>query len=315
MLKILMGFAGFFIILFTGISGYAFDGYTPDWSDVNMHPFYLVDPQEIANPVLTAADVTDIEAEIVADPFLFYENNTWYMFFEVVNTVTGLGEIGLATSPDGFNWQYDSIVLSESKHLSFPQVFKYNDQYYMMPETNQWEEIRLYTSDNFPYDWTYATTILSGRNFTDSSIFRYNGKWWLFTGDRYSGPDFDNCYLFYSDDLLNGWVAHPMNPVIEHVAEDARPGGRSFVYDDDRVIRIAMKNDVFYGQGVKAVEVDILTETDYSEHEVPESPILMETGSGWNETGMHQFDPWWNGNHPSKTNNNYQSRVLNSDPL
>jgi hypothetical protein len=73
----------------------------------------------------------------------------------------------------------------------------------------------------------------------------------------------------------------------------ARPGGRSFVFDNGRVIRLAQKNDVRYGEAVRAFEVDVLTKTDYAEHEIPESPILIASGSGWNSGGMHQFDPWW----------------------
>jgi len=36
---------------------------------------------------------------------------------------------------------------------------------------------------------------------------------------------------------------------------------------------------------------------EYAEHEIPESPVLNRTGSGWNQSGMHHFDPypWWTG--------------------
>ena len=54
----------------------------PDWSSVEHGPFHLVTPTDITNPVLTADDVTDVEAEFVADPFMFHENGTWYIFFD-----------------------------------------------------------------------------------------------------------------------------------------------------------------------------------------------------------------------------------------
>jgi hypothetical protein len=38
----------------------------------------------INNPVLTKDDVTDVQADFVAAPYLIYDNNTFYMFFEVL---------------------------------------------------------------------------------------------------------------------------------------------------------------------------------------------------------------------------------------
>jgi len=48
--------------------------------------------------------VTDITADFVSDPFMLRDGAVWYMFFEVWNTRTGQGDIGLATSSDGLNW-------------------------------------------------------------------------------------------------------------------------------------------------------------------------------------------------------------------
>ena len=72
--------------------------------------FNVKSPGNITNPVLTAEDVTDVSATFVADPFLLYDNDTWYMFFEVMSNH---GDIGLATSLDGFNWIYKQIVIIE----------------------------------------------------------------------------------------------------------------------------------------------------------------------------------------------------------
>ncbi len=34
-----------------------------------------------------------------------------------------------------------------------------------------------------------------------------------------------------------------------------------------------------------------MTTTEYKEHEIDESPVLIGTGSGWNADGMHHIDP------------------------
>jgi hypothetical protein len=99
-------------------------------------PFDLSTPDNLKNPVITARDITDVTADFVADPFMIRENNKWHMFFEVM---TRKGEIGLAQSSDGLHWDYRQIVLREPFHLSYPYVFKWNDDYYMIPEANQTE--------------------------------------------------------------------------------------------------------------------------------------------------------------------------------
>lgn len=81
-------------------------------------PFNFVSPENISNPVLTAKNVTDVAADFVADPFMIKENSTWYMFFEVMNSRTQQGDIGLAITNDGLKWVYKQIVLDEPFHLS-----------------------------------------------------------------------------------------------------------------------------------------------------------------------------------------------------
>ena len=265
----------------------------PDWTNITNDPFTLYTPPGITNPVIAASDVTDVTASFVADPFLIHDNGMWYMFFEVFIPSLNRGEIGVATSNDGLNWSYDRIVLSETFHLSYPLVLKYNGEYYMIPEAAGTSSIRVYKANNFPYDWSHIATIASGRPFVDNTIFHYNNKWWMFTAG--TGSTNGTLYLFYSNDLLSGWIEHPMSPIINNDRSKNRPGGRSFVFDNGRIIRLAQKNDITYGQRVRAFEVDTLTETVYAEHEITESPVIYESGTGWNAFGMHQFDPWWTG--------------------
>ena len=73
---------------------------------------------EVANPVLTAADMRDVPASFVADPFLIRSGGLWYLFFEVMHPSTGRGVIGLATSEDAAHWTYRGVVLEEPFHLS-----------------------------------------------------------------------------------------------------------------------------------------------------------------------------------------------------
>jgi len=264
----------------------------PDWADVPYGPFQLMDPPGITNPVLSARDVTDRDAQFVADPFLYHEGDSWYMFMEVFDRSTG-GDIGLARSPDGLHWTYDRIVLDEPFHLSYPYVFKADNSYYMIPETHQLSDVRIYKADKFPYEWKYVATILNRRKYVDPSIFFYNDRWWLFVGET----EDTTLYLFSSKTLTGHWVEHPQSPVIQNDSINARPGGRAFVFNGDKIIRIAQSfGDVL---SVRAYQVDILNTKQYAEHEITESPLIQPGNNpqAWYAAGMHQFDPWWVGDH------------------
>ena len=249
-------------------------------------PYNLSNPTNVINPVLTAKDVTDISAKFVADPFMVFENNTWYMFFEIYVSETNLGHIGVATSNDGLEWVYNQIVLKENFHTAYPYVFKMQNEYYMIPDTYSIDSIRLYKATNFPYQWEFVTSLLDGPGYLDASVVNYNSKWWLFT----SVPSDDTLYLFYADNLLGPWTSHSMNPIISGNPDIARPGGRIVNYNGT-LLRHAQDDDPTYGNAVHVFEITNLTTGSYSERELPGSPFLKASGIGWNSEGMHNVDP------------------------
>lgn len=242
--------------------------------------------KNIKNPVLTARDITDVQAHFVADPFMVRENGIWYMFFEVLNASDKKGDIGLATSSDALNWTYRQIVLHEPFHLSYPYVFKWENEYYLIPESHQNNSIRLYKATNFPTQWSFVKTLLDGSDYVDSSIFYFNNLWWLFTTSTKSNI----LRLYYANELMGSWIEHPKSPVIESNTHIARPGGRVVVCDR-RIIRYTQDTEPIYGNQLRAFEITELTKTNYEEKEVNENPILKATGSSWNAIGMHNLDP------------------------
>lgn len=249
-------------------------------------PFTLAPSQTIQNPIMTARQVTDIPAKFVADPFMVKKDSRWYMFFEVLNTETGSGKIGLATSNDGLSWSYEKIVLDETIHLSYPYVFEWHDKFYMIPESRQANSIRLYQAIDFPTHWTFTETLLIG-NYADPSIFRYDDKWWLFAETNPSGND--TLCLYYADELTGPWFEHPKNPIIKGDASIARPGGRVLVLDN-LIYRFAQDDRLIYGAQLWAFKITELTTRSYQEKRVGKLPLLKASGTGWNGKGMHHID-------------------------
>ena len=237
------------------------------------------------NPVISAADISDVRAEFVADPFMIKADETWHMFFEVLLEGVEKGEIGWATSNDGLRWNYRQIVLKESFHLSYPYVFYLDGSYYIVPETGEASSIRLYKADPFPNRWTFIGEILEGV-WMDPSIFFFDGWCWMFASPAYGRLD-----LFYAESIDGPWRGHSMNPIVEGDIRIARPGGRVLVLGD-KVIRFTQDGYPEYGTQVRAFEISELTTTAYSERELP-GPILSPGNQTWNRLGMHHVDPHW----------------------
>lgn len=211
----------------------------------------------------------------------------WYMFFEVMNQDSDRGEIGLSLSEDGFHWEYSQIVLREPFHLSYPHVFRWNDDYYMTPETLQANSIFLYRANPFPTRWIRLGAIVPVRC-ADPSIFRFDDTWWLFACAPVARSD--TLRLYYSSHLMGPWQEHPHSPIVEGDARIARPGGRVTVWGDN-LIRYAQDCHASYGQRVRAFTILELTLTSYAEREVEDSPVLCATGKGWSSQRMHHVDP------------------------
>lgn len=237
-------------------------------------------------PVLLAADVTDVPAQFVADPFMINVDSAWYMFFEVMNAQTNKGDIGLATSKDGVKWDYRQIVLSELFHLSYPYVFAVENEYFMVPESYEANSIKLYRAVSFPVRWEPVETILEGP-WVDSSVFFFKGLWWLFSNPVV--PPNQILELFYATSIVGPWHRHAMSPLINGNNRIARGGGRVILLDG-KPVRFAQDCFPSYGTSIRAFEITVLTTSGYAERELEDSPILCPGSLSWNQSGMHHID-------------------------
>jgi hypothetical protein len=266
----------------------------PSWSIgiyAGESPLRLRPWGEVHNPVLSAEHVSDVDASFLADPFMVWSGQLWYMFFEIMNSKRDCGEIGLATSSDCVTWQYQKVVLREPYHLSYPCVFQAQGEFWMIPETVESGAIRLYRAEPFPERWIFVSDLVPGR-FADSTILHFQNKWWIFTCPNPHHHDVLSLYM--ADGLAGPWREHPQSPLIVGDRSKARPGGRVIV-NGSKIIRYTQDCVPTYGSRVRAFEIFELGPTSYREREAEGSPVLAPDGPDWNACGMHHVDPHPNG--------------------
>jgi hypothetical protein len=213
-----------------------------------------------------------------ADPFLFERHGKTHLFFEEyeegqpgVICCAEFGEDGALGKP--------RQVLSRNYHLSYPFVFEWRDQVYMLPETQDNRSVEIYGAVEFPYRWELAAVLLNNVSAVDSTIFQYKDKLWLFAGGLSGeGTESNELSLFWANSLFGPWQPHPKNPVVCDVRR-ARPAGSLF-FDQGSLIRPGQDCTARYGYAISLNRVDELSETDY--REVPLATILPD----WME-GIH----------------------------
>lgn len=123
--------------------------------------------------------------EWYADSFCFDDDGVYYLFMEIMGRNGGKGTLGVASYTPGKGFSSVTEILREDFHLSYPNVFKYGNDYYMLPETNEAKQIRLYKAVEFPYKWELHKVLLDdGRRYVDTSYSQLSeSRYLLFSHD------------------------------------------------------------------------------------------------------------------------------------
>ena len=227
------------------ISG--FTDLTGPWSvglskidDLHDLPLYLEN-----NIIDSLNSESPFNADFVADPFFVKDSNGIHLFVEHV--FKEHGDISYFFSKDlSIPFKFVDVVLDESFHLSYPQVFQYEGSYYMLPETQGSGEVILYTTDSFPKGWKKLSVLIKPK-IQDPTLYIRSG---------------DEFYLFGSEDgKLHCWKANFLTGNYELIAQnllvgtESRPGGRIFEHDGKLLIPI-QNSSKGYGTGLSLYEIN-----------------------------------------------------------
>lgn len=201
---------------------------------------------------------------VYADPFLFERDGRHHLFCEDIPPGSGRGviahvELGAPGPP--------VQVMEADWHLSYPFVFEHAGELFLLPETSAARRLELHRAVEFPHRWELDTVLFEDLDVVDATPFEHEGRLWMFAAIAGHGASrLDELHLFWADGPRGPWTAHPRNPVVSD-ARAGRPAG-AVLREGDRLIRPAQDGSRRYGGAVSFRAIDVLTETDYSEHEV-----------------------------------------------
>jgi len=191
-----------------------------------------------------------------ADPFGIQRGGTMHVFFEDFDQRGGRGVISHASVDADGSVSDPEPVLDAGYHTSYPFLVEDGGAIWMIPETADAGEVRLYEAVEFPLRWRLAATLLANIQVSDPTVIQHGGRWWLFGTSRGRGVD-HALRLWHAPALTGPWVAHRLDPV-KIDARSARPGGTPFVVDGI-LYRPAQDSSRRYGGRLAVNRVETLT--------------------------------------------------------
>lgn len=208
--------------------------------------------------------------EFWADPFIFNHEDDSYVFFENYDYKTSIGKISCGKIYK--NKLVDVVdVLEKDYHLSYPFIYKENDDIFLMPETSDNNRLEIYKCVKFPNEWELYTTAFEGEKVVDATFYKdkFNTKW-LFVNKQmgFDFPEYSELFIYkvHSSDLKD-LESHKNNPVLIN-SEIARNAGPIFEHENE-IYRPSQANiDGVYGRALNMNKIEALSLDTYIEKTV-----------------------------------------------
>ena len=205
-----------------------------------------------------------------ADPFVISEHGRYYLFIEEsLMKPHKKGFISVIIMDRDGRWEQPVKVIEQPYHLSYPFMFRYEGELFMIPESGQNKTVDLYRCEEFPFRWKHHHVIMDDVRAVDTTLLFHEDRWWMFTTmiETEGASLWDELYLFWSDNPVRGpWTPHPRNPVLSD-ARRARPAG-AVQSTDGKLYRPSQDCGRRYGYALNMNEILALNTRDYQERVV-----------------------------------------------
>lgn len=222
-----------------------------------------------------------------ADPFILkVTENEIEVLVEELNYVTNKGIIvKLIINTNTYCLIERKTVLELGCHLSYPAIYRLDNEIFIVPEKNQSGCLNLYK-----YDVQQAKAELwkpiTNLPLNDSTILFYNNKYWLFatiTGKEHN----KNLYIMYSDSPFDNYSSSPI--LVKSNLCGSRPAGHFFEIAG-HVYRPAQDCSKVYGGRLIINKLIELDEKGYKEEFV----LSLSPMKKIYNVGIHHID-FYNG--------------------
>lgn len=131
-----------------------------------------------------------------ADPIAYVINKKTYVFMEMMDAYLKKGVIGVSYFKNDGRLSKPKVIIDEPFHMSFPHVFSFEGKIYMIPETSEVNEFRIYKMGASPYQWEIFIDAKTEYKFVDTITYERNGNLFLITCELSKNPLYTKLHLF-----------------------------------------------------------------------------------------------------------------------
>ncbi len=204
-----------------------------------------------------------------ADPHVVAKDGVHYVYFEDASQHDGFGHISMMSDEGDGRFTAPKPIIRRPYHLSYPFVFEWRGDYYLIPESANNRTIELYRCVRFPDEWEFQHCLMEDISAYDATLVEYQGRWWMFAGvrAREGASTWDELCIFHAESPVSrSWQPHMGNPVISDVRR-ARPAGPLF-FEGNCLYRPSQDSSGRYGRALNINQVLELDERRYKEVQV-----------------------------------------------
>jgi hypothetical protein len=220
-----------------------------------------------------------------ADPFPAIHRGRTHLFVEDYDHRLGRGVISAVEFDQRGPIGMPHPVLDTGAHASYPFIFSYRDQMWMVPETVAGTTVDLYRATAYPSGWVKEASLLSGIVASDATLFEHAGCWWMLATVRgEAGSYSDVLHAWSAATPLGPWRPHRCNPVLVDIAS-ARPAGH-VVKRGGRLIRPVQNCTDGYGAALGLAEITRLDDETFEQR----VDVMLRPGRAWPGRRLHTLN-------------------------
>ncbi len=220
-----------------------------------------------------------------ADPIICEINGENWIFVECYDKWLKKGMIGVV-GVNEVGKKRPQIIINEPFHMSFPEVFAFRGEWYMIPETHVVSEFRIYKMKKNVFKWELFCAIRTEHCFSDTVVYVRDEKIYLITTEKANDNPYINKLSFFcleiDCDKNEAKIRELPIQMQNEYGYDVRNGG-SILQNEGSLFRVIQKSE--YGEYGKAVLLKQITEM--GEEGYLESATKIEAGVGKIDIGLN----------------------------
>ncbi len=184
-----------------------------------------------------------------ADPLLFDFEGKTYLFTEAFDRKQFIGRIAVSDIDSNGSISKPQVIIKEKYHLSFPYVFQWGDDIYMIPESCANLSINLYRCTDYPLKWELAAQFATSNEFVDAVVFVMSDEKICLLGSEVNpdNPLLVRYCKYYINKADAGFVCHKDDEFQTDWNHGDRNGGKPVGTNDGLIVPTQESSSSDYG--------------------------------------------------------------------